>query len=185
VTEKELIKIGTPAELKKKFGRALDMINRDDPDPEALDLLRKVLRDSDVFREVYGDLATHVREEIITELTNSRFTWESVRAWVNHIRNELGDESAPMLERLLIEQVATCWLRLCQVELTWSKIRSHRSVTLAQGAYWNRQLSAAQHRFLRACTTLARVRKMAGRTPELMQVNIGAQQLNVAQVSEN
>ena len=41
----------------------------------------------------------------------------------------------------------------------------------------DRKLSAAQRRYLRACETLARVRKL--RLPTL-QVNIGEKQVNVA-----
>lgn len=181
MSEKKSLHIDSSAELEEKVGRILDVIDRDDPDPEALDLLRKVLRENDVFRELYGDLARDARHKIIREVTKSRFTWESVRAWVNHIRGELGYESAPMLEKLLIEEVVIRWLRLYERELTYSRIRSHGAMTRVQQAYWDRQLSAAQHRFLRACTTLARIRKMTRRTPELMQLNIGAQQLNVAQ----
>jgi hypothetical protein len=46
------------------------------------------------------------------------------------------------------------------------------SIILTLGQYWEKRLSAAQRRYLRACTTLARIRKM--RLPA-MQVNIAAE----------
>ncbi len=49
-------------------------------------------------------------------------------------------------------------------------------LTLKQGEYWEKRLSSAQRRYLRACETLARVRKLAQASP--LQVNIGAQQVN-------
>ena len=47
--------------------------------------------------------------------------------------------------------------------------------------HWERRLSAAQRRYLRACESLARVRKL-GRTTPALQLNIathGGQQVNV------
>jgi len=41
------------------------------------------------------------------------------------------------------------------------------------------QTPILQSAFLQASETLARVRKLAQRTPELMQINIGAKQVNV------
>src|SRR5689334_9869666 len=49
--------------------------------------------------------------------------------------------------------------------------------TLVQGAYWEQRRSSAQRRYLRACETLAHLRKLAQSTP--LQVNSGAQPVNV------
>ncbi len=46
------------------------------------------------------------------------------------------------------------------------------------GAYWDRRVSGAQARYLRAMEALARVRRLA--MPQPLQVNIGGQQVNVA-----
>ena len=51
----------------------------------------------------------------------------------------------------------------------------------SNGVHWERRLSAAQRRYLNACESRARVRKLARTTPTL-QVNIaapGGQQLNL------
>lgn len=63
-----------------------------------------------------------------------------------------------MLEQLLIQQAALCWLKLNLVELSYSGTMK-QSHTLTLGLYWEQRLSAAQKRFTRACETLARVRK--------------------------
>ncbi len=88
---------------------------------------------------------------------------------------ELGYDKAPPLERILIEHAALCWLRLQTVEQRYSRVMA-QSITLTMGDYWERRLSAAQRRYLRACETLARVRKL--HLPAL-QVNIGEKQVNV------
>jgi len=188
MSDEKSVEIYTEAEYKKKVAPLCDLIekmSKEDPDPKKLALLRRAMREHPVLWDIAGDLAKAAREEIITNLTKSAYTRESVRAYVKHVRNELGRESAPMLEKLLMDQVVICWLRLYDIEIIYSQIRSSGPVTLDVGAYYEHRLSAAQRRFLRACTTLSRIRKMAGRTPELMQLNIGAQQVNVAQVSED
>jgi hypothetical protein len=57
-----------------------------------------------------------------------------------------------------------------------------QSITLTVGAYWDKRLSMAQKRFMRACESLARVRRLSRRIP--LQVNIaakGAQQINMVE----
>jgi len=187
MSDEKSVEIYTEAEYKKKVAPLCDLIERTDkeePEPKDLAALRRVFRETELW-DIAGDLAKAARDKIMLQVSKSALVKESVRAWVDHIRSELGYESAPMLEKLLIDQVAICCLRLYHIELDYSQIRSSGPVTLDVGAYYERRLSAAQGRFLRACATLARIRKIARRTPELMQLNIGAQQVNVAQVSED
>jgi hypothetical protein len=66
------------------------------------------------------------------------------------------------------------WLRCVDVERRYSDILGE-SVTLAVGDFWERRLTMAQRRYLRALETLARVRRLA---LPAVQVNIGAQQVN-------
>jgi hypothetical protein len=53
------------------------------------------------------------------------------------------------------------------------------AITCERGAYWERRLTAAQGRYLRACESLARVRRLS-RPGAPLQVNIGGQQVNMA-----
>jgi len=75
-----------------------------------------------------------------------------------------------MLEQLLIQQAALCWLKLNIVELQYSSVMK-QSITLTLGMYWEKRLTTAQRRFTQACETLARVRKLSRNTPAL-QVNM-------------
>jgi hypothetical protein len=95
----------------------------------------------------------------------------AMRANYLGVRRELGSNDASPMERLLIDHVALCWLRLQTLEQRYSRVMSE-SIILTLGQYWEKRLSAAQRRYLRACTTLARIRKM--RLPA-MQVNIAAE----------
>jgi hypothetical protein len=100
---------------------------------------------------------------------------------LSSLRKELGYSDAPVLEQLLIQDAALCWLKLSLVELSYSSVMK-QSITLTLGMYWEKRLTAAQRRFTRACETLARVRRLSRNTPAL-QFNIateGGRQMNVS-----
>lgn len=46
---------------------------------------------------------------------------------------------------------------------------------------WEERAAAAQRSYQSACYALARIRRLAVRTPALFQINIGAQQVNLSQ----
>jgi hypothetical protein len=53
------------------------------------------------------------------------------------LKKELGLDGAPMLEQLLIQQAALCWLKLTLVELSYSSVMK-QSITLTLGIYWEK-----------------------------------------------
>lgn len=103
-------------------------------------------------------------------------------AWAEQtgeLRESLGYDVAPALERVLIEHACLCWVRLAVMELRYSCVVAGNN-TLKQVEHTERRLTEAQKRFNRACESLARVRKFS-RPP--VQVNVaaeGGRQLNVA-----
>lgn len=127
-----------------------------------------------------GALAEHTALNNLVGNRNrgTRQCWE---LRLQSLRADLGFESASALERLLIQQVTLCWLNLNLVECRHSNLM-HESIALTLGIYWEKRLTAAQRRFMRACESLARVRKLSRNTPAL-QFNIatkGGQQVNLA-----
>ena len=134
----------------------------------------------DRWRDVLS--AGHLAEIMVIQ--NAHATAGLKECWKHRLqvlKKDLGYDGAPMLEQLLIQQTALCWLKLNLVELGYSNTMK-QSITLTLGVYWEKRLSAAQRRFTRACETLARVRKLSRNTPAL-QFNIaasGGQQVNVA-----
>ncbi len=55
------------------------------------------------------------------------------------MKKDLGYDDAPMLEQLLIQQAALCWLKLNLVELSYSGTMK-QSITLTLGMYWEKRL---------------------------------------------
>jgi len=74
-------------------------------------------------------------------------------------KRDLGWEEATPLERALMEVVAIAWLRLCL--LIHRHAETTKSATPAgELLVWKKLISGAQRRFLQACESLARVRRM-------------------------
>ena len=87
-------------------------------------------------------------------------------------------EEVPALEGLLIDQIALTWLHFYYTQRDCQRALTRSATTAAQANYWEQRVNAAQRRYLRAIKALGRIRKMAGR--EVLQINIGDQQVNVA-----
>jgi hypothetical protein len=88
---------------------------------------------------------------------------------------ELGYLASSPIERLLIEQVLVCWLHVYMAQVDYETAIG--TATVARGVYWERRLTAAQSRYLRAIDALARYRRQIRPTP--VQINIGGQQVNL------
>jgi len=67
------------------------------------------------------------------------------------------------------------WLRLQAAEHQYSG-NTKAGGSLAQAQFWERRLSAVQRRYIRACETLARIRRLA---LPAVQVNIADKQVNL------
>lgn len=128
---------------------------------------------------LYGDISRNAINLMIHEMTGEGKAFAlkvSLETGIKQMKIEHGYQDASPLEKMLIEQVLVCWMRLYWVECIFTNAMGKLSIQ--QGIYWEKRLSANQRRFLRACETLARVRRLASRTPEILQVNIGQNQVN-------
>ena len=170
-------------ETRTKFRALLDKTNKEQPNPKDVKALSDLLsgnRKLELWRDVVS--AGHLAE--LTVIDNARATAAVKECWkqrLQTLKKDLGYEDAPLLEQLLIQQTALCWLKLTLVELGYSNTMT-QSITLTLGIYWEKRLTAAQRRFTRACETLARVRRLSRNTP-VLQLNLatsGGQQVNVA-----
>lgn len=145
----------------------------ENPSNEDVEDLREVLREYPGLWRVYGDLAWRVQRNMIDSTSNVHSIKASLKHGVREMRSGMGYDKAPPLERLLIEQVVVTWLHYYRTE------RVYQATIDAGGRslQWERLLSAAQRRYLRAIETLSRVRKMHGHHP--IEINIGQQQVNM------
>ena len=152
-------------------------IDRDRPDPAAVQQLRVMFDAVPDLARVLCDPAQMNADRVIQMLLVGTTPHEAVRRNARSMRDAMGYKTAPELERALIDHVVLCWLRLQHIELTYTQVMDS-AITCERGAYWERRLTAAQGRYLRACESLARVRRLGRLAP--VQMNIGGQQVNMA-----
>jgi hypothetical protein len=173
-----------PPEVREQIDELYALVgavDKEKPKRQAVAKLQEWLDEIPGLWAVFGDLNSLVQRKIVDRLVSLKSVAMAIETGVDLKRQELGYEYSPPLERLLIDHALVCWLRLQDAEWQYTQ-KINSSMTLALGDYWERRLSAAQRRYLRACETLARVRKVIRRTPAL-QVNIaaqGGQQVNIA-----
>jgi hypothetical protein len=179
--EKRTLLAQTDSSISSQFLEFVKKTDGQAPDPAAVHALQIMLEQHPELWRVAGDLAHTAAMSIVNKMRAYPLVAESLKRGWAVMKDELGYQLAPPLERLLVEQVVLCWLHLNIVEIEYTGLIG-QSPSPADADHWERRLSAAQGRYLRACETLARIRKLARNTPAL-QVNIaadGGQQLNVA-----
>jgi hypothetical protein len=157
-----------------------ELMNKcDKPGASERDLaaLRRALIELPDLWRVTGDLAHLAQNKLMDGLIPQPTMRESVEHALKVQRDELAPAGASPIERLLAEQVVTSWLQLYLTQYLFAAIHSGESVTLTRSEYWDKRLSAAQRRYLLALETLAKVKRLLHLGA--VQVNIGAQQVNV------
>ena len=153
-------------------------VDKAKPEAGAVGALRQFLADNpDIWRNA-GDLAEQANLNMIESMTAPTAMKESLKFGLSAMSADLTQPGDGELEKLIIRQIVGCWLRVSYVEYVVGRNMVESIFNMTQGAYWEKRLSSAQGRYLRAIETLARVRRL--RLPAV-QVNIGAQQVNQVQ----
>jgi hypothetical protein len=139
--------------------------DKENPSQTDLSTLRQELEKRPTLASELGNLAEMVGRSIIKTAFPSQLYALSVEAHCDHMREGLGYEDSSQIEKMLIEHIITGWLRLHDVELRYEMIRKDNP-TINQMDHWERRLTLAQHRYLRAIETLAKVRRLMKDPPK-------------------
>jgi hypothetical protein len=124
-----------------------------------------------------GDLERTVEATMLTRMTgDDLLSHEVYTRRLARLRSDLAGPSPSPLERALVGRIAACWLQVQYADYRVA-VAEHESITLTLGVYHRDRQDRAHKRYLSAIKALAVVRRL--QLPAL-QVNIGAQQLNVA-----
>lgn len=75
---------------------------------------------------------------------------------VEHKIKEIQGDASNPIELMIAQNIVTCWLNLMYTENNLHR----KDRTFKQDEYWDKALTAAQRRFLRACETLAKIRRL-------------------------
>lgn len=138
--------------------------NEADPDPDDVYQLELFLTSHPEMWRMFGDLAIHIVSELVTEKSSAAVRTSLLAGWFEMLV-ALGHDEAPVVEKMVIEQVVLCWIRHQFIEFEHTHIMN-QNPTLARGAYWERKLSTSQKRLFRACNTLAKIRKLSAQADQ-------------------
>ena len=160
----------------------VDRAYKDKPNPkDLLELKRKMDEVPELWKVVF-DMTEVIRNNLIEKAVSPKAARSAIKKNVAVLMDDMGYIHASAIEKLLIENVVITWLRLQWVEYQMVGYMGEGEVRMSVVEYWEKRLSVSQRRHLRACETLARVRKLTSAKP-VLQVNIaanGGQQVNVA-----
>jgi hypothetical protein len=119
-----------------------------------------------------ANLARRVETELLAGIPWMRYLGSAPQEMIEGQRRALGYQEASALERLLIDRLLACWLRVQQAEL--QAMAAERSEGWLKVAYlWDKRLSEANRTFIGAARALAFIRRKP--MPSIVaQVNISA-----------
>jgi hypothetical protein len=155
---------------------ALQLIQRAQKgDEQAMEELRKNPHPGvDRWLEKVGDLALQAESALLDHICGPNLVRkEGLKQKLAKIRSDVAGPSASPLQRLAAERVAACWLQVQAAE--WFFANSLHKPEI--NSYFLSHLERAHRRYesiLRTSAQIQRLLKM------VVQVNIGAQQVNVA-----
>jgi hypothetical protein len=141
-----------------------------EPDPKDVARFRELAVAHPYLWPYASQVSQGMREYIVNLVTDGRAR-AFILAGLDILKKELGHDSAPALEKLLIDHILTARTRLYWVEQVYTRQICENTNAPAAGAWADNLLTSAHNRFLRAVETLAKVRRLARNSP-LFQLNI-------------
>ena len=171
--------VPTPGRVVGDF--FLKLAKQKNPSRDDLDRLRSLIVSTpDAWELAIIPMKTSIRQTIIAKMGHGA-TGALMLAELDILAKQLDYDTAPPLERMLIDHILTVRLRLFHVENCYNNAFGGGSIGIEAGRFWQDFLESAQSQFLRASEMLARIRRLARITPAL-QINIareGGKQVNV------
>jgi hypothetical protein len=171
----------TQGELDQRrdtVGRLKDLFKKAEKgNRKAVPEIRQILQKSPDLAWRFMDFATLAEWRLIENMTKDKdlASRETMEFQLAAMREEIAGENPSPLERLLAERIALTWLQIQLFEGLYAS-SMFKSMTIAQGSYYQRRLDHAHRRHLSAIRTLAQIRKMG----PAVQINIAEQQINQA-----
>jgi len=136
-------------------------------DRSALTDLKKILDDYPEISRRYGDLGLQAIEAWVQLVAGPNLLLhESLNRKLDDMRTELlGGADAPLLERLLVDQILATWLQVCHADALFAQ-----GTGPATALQLNQRQTGAQHRFLKSVQALATLRKLLRVVPSPVQI---------------
>ena len=117
----------------------------------------------DYLSEVYGDIGAHVRQKLMDAFVGPTPVYRrGLELASQELLSDLCGASPTPIDRILSEQVVSCWMETTMVGLTVAERVGKGDLTPVQMDTYQRWQSRAQRRLLGAIKTLVQTRKLLG-----------------------
>ena len=133
-------------ELRELAGK----VDKAKPDPADVAALGALLYRQPELWRMCGDLAEQAALRLIEELNAPRSMKRSMQSGLVAMADELARPDDGPLESLIIRQIVGAWVRLAYTEYAYNGALVAGNQTLKQADFWERRLTAAERRYLRA-----------------------------------
>jgi hypothetical protein len=170
----EKVRAALNQEQVQEFAAIFSAVSVEKPKAEHVDKLRAYLQENPELCVLAGSMNSWLQNRIIAGLYRAPALRELTDARLELMRRELTQDQANPLEQMLIEHVVLCWLRFHEVSHYYQN-DIEKQQNLAGAERWEKRLSFAQRRYLRAIETITRIRRMGLHSP--VQINIANQQI--------
>ncbi len=147
-------------------------------DEEALVVVREWLDDTPSVCDKIGDWALKAEDSLVKLTAKNPLIQEALHSKLNALRREIGGPDPSLLEDLLAQRIAACWLHLHYVEAIYALNVENNGLGGRWSESMQRSIDRAQRRYLSAIRTLVQVRRLLA---PMVQVNIAEKQVNIAQ----
>ncbi len=151
-------------------------VDRRRPKPEELAALERMMAANPGLWRTVGDLGREATNRMLDQLNASPATRLAFLHGAETMRRSVAGENAPALEVAMAEQIMVCWVRLRMYGMWLTQSLDSDDRTLID--FWEHLVSRAQKRFVDACEALARIRRLAALTPQLVQINVEERKLS-------
>lgn len=145
----------------EEFEKAKALIQKTDkenPKPEDLAEMKRLLDNNSIVLEI-KEMSERAINSVLKSISTSALNQELMSRQIGEKRDGFGYGNSSVIEKMLIDQVILCHLRLNYLEVIYTA-KFENSHSLDHGIYWEKRLNAAQKRFMNACETLSKVRKL-------------------------
>ena len=170
------------SKLTSQFLALVESVYVEKPKQSDLRKLKKFLEENPGLWRVVFDITEMIQKNTIKRMVDHKAMQISLDANISEMRQSLGYLNSSTLEQLLIENIISTWLNYKWADYQMVTFMGKAGVRFKEIEFWERRLSMSQRRYLQACESLVKVRRLMARTPTV-QVNIagkGGQQVNVA-----
>ena len=159
----------------KEFSEIVNSAEGKPLDDETAGRLRKYLVEHPEVYDMVGRVAYVTAEQMLTHMVKHDGLRIAISEEMELMRDNLGYASAAPIERMMIDHIVMCWVRLQLVEMEYTEVIVRRGA-VKYIEHVEKRLNAAQRRYIRATEASTRIRKLISQTPAL-QVNIANQQI--------